>query len=203
MTKTDQANDPGSPRDGQTRAGVHGHGGKSSERFLDRDAVLSCLKIGPGEVVLDAGCGSGYMAKAFSRLVGPTGKVYALDPDEDAIATLRAETEGMNIVAVVGDITAPTDLPAAAFDLVYLSTVFHGFTPEQIRGFEAEVKRLLGHRGRLAVVEFVKRLTPFGPPIESRFSPEELKAALGLAPLATVEAGQYFYLQTFEKRRGA
>ncbi len=179
-------------------AGKHHHRGKSSERLLDKGAILAALAVQPGQTILDAGCGNGYMSKEFSRLAGPTGTVYALDPDEIAIAMLRRETGGSNIEAVVGDITAPTALPAAAFNFIYLSTVVHGFTPEQMRGFATETERLLAPRGRLAIVEIVKRETSFGPPLEIRLSPEDLQAALGLKPATFTEVNEHFYLQVFE-----
>jgi len=180
----------------------HHHRGKSSESLLDKEAILGALRIEPGQKVLDAGCGNGYMSKEFAKRVGGAGIVYALDPDEIGIAMLRAETGGTNIVAMIGDITVATSLPASAFDLIYLSTVVHGFSPEQFSGFETEVKRLLSPQGRLAVVEIVKRATPFGPPLDRRLSPEELKSSLGLVPLATVDVGEYFYMQVFGNMPG-
>lgn len=177
----------------------HHHRGKSSESLLDKQAILGSLRIQPGQMVLDAGCGNGYMSKEFSKLVGGTGSVYALDPDAVSIAALAAETAGKNIVATVGDITTTTSLPASSFDLVYLSTVVHGFSPEQFAGFKAEVQRLLAPQGRLAIVEIVKKVTPFGPPLDRRVSSEELKSSLGLVPLATVDVGDYFYMQVFGK----
>jgi ubiquinone/menaquinone biosynthesis C-methylase UbiE len=175
---------------------------KSSESLLDQTSILSNLEIVPGQTILDAGCGNGYMSKEFSRALGNTGKVYALDPDEVAIATLREETEGTNIEAIVGDITKTTQLPESMLDIVYLSNVFHGFSSEQIKGFEIEVKRILKPHGKLAIAEIVKRDTPFGPPLNMRFSPEELKQVLSLAPLVTVDVGEYFYMQLFENRTG-
>jgi ubiquinone/menaquinone biosynthesis C-methylase UbiE len=178
--------------------GRHHHRGKSSESLLEKGAILSALAIEFGQAVLDAGCGNGYMAKEFSRQVGDSGRVYALDPDETGIALLHEETKGTNIVALVGDITTTTQLPASSIDLIYLSTVFHIFSSEEIRGFEAEVKRLLAPRGKLAIVEIVKRATLFGPPLNMRFSPEDLKRALRLTPAGNVEVGEYFYIQLFE-----
>jgi ubiquinone/menaquinone biosynthesis C-methylase UbiE len=180
----------------------HHHRGRSSEGLLDKDAILSSLAIKSGHTILDAGCGNGYMSKEFSQRVGDSGRVYALDPDETSIALLREETKGTNIVALVGDITTTTQLPASAFDLIYLSTVFHGFSPGQIKGFEAEVKRLLVLHGRLAIVEIVKRATPFGPPLHMRLSPEDLAQALGLVSLGAVEVGEYFYMQIFGNHPG-
>jgi len=39
-----------------------------------------------------------------------------------------------------------------------------------------------------------------GPPLGMRFSPAELKRTLRLLPRATVDAGEHFYMQLFEKR---
>lgn len=180
--------------------GRHHHRGKSSESFLDKGAILSALAIEFGQTTLDAGCGNGYMSKEFSQRVGSSGKVYALDPDETGIALLRKEIKGTNIVALVGDITTTTQIPASAIDLIYLSNVFHIFSPEQIKGFEVEVKRLLAPGGRLAIVEIVKRVTPFGPPMNMRLSPEDLAQSLRLVSLGVVEMGEYFYMQFFEDR---
>jgi ubiquinone/menaquinone biosynthesis C-methylase UbiE len=177
----------------------HHHKGKSSESLMDKKAILRALEILPGHTVLDAGCGDGYMAKAFSQAVGETGSVYALDPDEISIAQLASETAGTNIQAFVGDITTTTRLASASIDLVYLSTVFHGFSREQVPGFQREIARILKPQGRLAIVEIHKRDTPFGPPMELRFSPEELRDVIDLAPLELVHVGNYFYMQIFEK----
>ena len=180
--------------------GKHHHRGKSSERLIDKTAIMEVLGILPGQVILDAGCGNGYMSREFSLAVGTAGKVYALDPDEMAIEALRREAEGSPVEPLVGDITKETPLRGSSCDLVYLCTVFHGFSVQQITGFKGEVRRVLKPGGRLAVVEIVKTDTPFGPPLRMRYAPEELKSTLGLFPLATVSVGEYFYMQLFENR---
>ncbi len=181
---------------------THHHRGKSSENFLDKDIIMRELNILPKQTILDAGCGNGYMSKEFSRILNNTGKVYALDSDLEAIEALRRETEGTNIETIEGDITKTTPLEASSIDLVYLSTVFHGFSEDQIQDFQKEVRRLLKPHARLAIVEIQKQDTPFGPPLEMRFSPEELKQTVTLSPLTKVEVGQYFYMQVFENTMG-
>jgi ubiquinone/menaquinone biosynthesis C-methylase UbiE len=153
----------------------------------------------PGEIVLDAGCGNGYMAKEFARLTGNTGKVYALDSDAKSIEILKAETEGTIIEPFVGDITQETKLASSSIDLMYVSTVIHGLSKPQMEGFLREAKRLLKPSGRLAIVEIKKQDTPFGPPLDVRFSPEELKQAISLTPTRLIDVGQFFYMQIFEK----
>ena len=52
---------------GHVKDSKHHHRGKSSESFLDKGVILRSLKITPGEMILDAGCGDGYMAKEFAK----------------------------------------------------------------------------------------------------------------------------------------
>lgn len=178
--------------------GSHCHRGKSSEGFLNQDLILKELNILPGQIILDAGCGNGYMSKAFSRLLNNTGKVFALDPDGEAIEKLKKETPGTNIEPIEADVTTTTPLEESSIDLIYLSTVLHGFTRDQVKSFNKEVKRLLKPNGRLAIVEIHKYNTPIGPPLIMRFSPEELKQAINLTPRSLVDVGHYFYMQIFE-----
>jgi ubiquinone/menaquinone biosynthesis C-methylase UbiE len=137
------------------------------------------------------------MSKEFSKLLNNTGKVYSLDPDESTIFKLKEETRGTNIETITGDITGRTQIEGISIDLIYLSTVFHGFSESEIDGFQKEVKRLLKPNAVLAVVEFKKIKTPFGPPLEIRYSPEELKEAISLKPKSLVEVGAYFYMLNF------
>ncbi|HHP7236499.1 MAG TPA: methyltransferase domain-containing protein [Desulfobacterales bacterium] len=172
--------------------------GKFSEGLLNDEKILANLDICAGLTILDAGCGNGYMAKKLSELVGKTGKIYALDPNKQSIANLKIEVEMTNIEAFVGDITKPTRLKAASIDLIYLSTVFHIFSESQIEGFVTEIKRILKPNARLAIVNIKKEDTPFGPPVEMRSSPEELRRKVPLIPKILVEVSEHFYMQVFE-----
>jgi len=181
----------------------HHHRGKSSESLIDTRQILAGLSVNPGQIVLDAGCGNGYMAKALAQQTGSTGKVYAIDLDGQAMHALAAETAGLNIEVITGDITRKTKLAAGAFDLIYMSNVMHGFSMIQAEGFRREANRLLKPGGRLAIVEIRKEETPFGPPYEIRFSPEALHKATGLRPYRLIDLGGYFYMYIFKTRPAA
>ena len=176
----------------------HSHRGKSSERYLNTDIILKELNISSGQTILDAGCGNGYMSKEFSKLLNNTGKVYALDPDKAALKILKQETKETNIQTIEGDITHRTQIKGSSVDLIYLSTVFHGFSEGERHGFQKEVKHLLKANAVLAIVEIKKEKTPFGPPLHIRFSPDELKKTITLIPKSLVDVGEYFYIQTFK-----
>ena len=176
------------------------HKGKSSERFLNKELILQTLNIQRGQTILDAGCGNGYMSKIFSEKVTRSGKVYALDPDADTIEVLKKETQGSNIEAFVGDITQQTNIKPSSLDLFYISAVIHGFSRQKMKDLSAEAQRLLKPNAILAIVEIDKKETPFGPPLDIRYSPDELQEVVPLAPLQTVRAGEHFYMQIFQNK---
>jgi FkbM family methyltransferase len=62
----------------------------------------------PGMTFVDAGANIGYFSVLGSRLVGPTGRVYAVEPDPSNLAILRANLERL-------DCTNVTVLPVAAW----------------------------------------------------------------------------------------
>jgi ubiquinone/menaquinone biosynthesis C-methylase UbiE len=178
----------------------HHHKGKSSESLIDKKPVLEALEIQKGQIILDAGCGDGYMTKEFLKKLKGTGKVYALDPDEESIKKLKNEIANENCEVSLGRITVETSIRETSLDLIYLSTVIHGFSGEEIISFRKEAKRILKKDGRLAILEIKKEETPLGPPMNLRFSSEELEAKLEMTTIRTVDIGDYFYLQILTKK---
>jgi ubiquinone/menaquinone biosynthesis C-methylase UbiE len=177
------------------------HKGNTTENLLNKETILRELNILPGQTIIDVGCGNGYMSKEFSKLVHQSGKVFALDRAKEALGKLKEETRGTNIELIEADITKKTPLDEKSVDLIYLSSIFHIFTKEQIGGFQKEIKRLLKPNGKLAIIEIQKENTSFGPPLDMRFSPEELKQTIKLKPISLIKVGQYFYMQLFENNK--
>jgi ubiquinone/menaquinone biosynthesis C-methylase UbiE len=178
----------------------HHYRRKFTEGLLDNDLILKVLDIQPGQAILDVGCGTGYMSKLFSVAVTQFGKVYAFDPDKYFIKILKKETQGTNIAAIEGDITKPTQFKQASIDLIYISMVIHCFSKKQMQSFLREAKRLLKLDAKLSIVEIEKTETPFGPPLESRYSEEELKEIVPLSAVNTVQVGEHFYMYLFQNK---
>ncbi len=53
------------------------------------DSVLDHARVSSGSRVLDVGCGTGIVARAARRRVGPDGAVAAVDPNEGMLAVAR------------------------------------------------------------------------------------------------------------------
>lgn len=174
--------------------------GSSSERFLNKDIIFNELKIIPEQIILEIGCGNGYMSKEFARLVGNNGKVYAIDILAETIDNLKKETHGTNIIPILIDITKDKiEINDASIDLIYLATVFHIFTKEQIEIFQDEVERLLKAKGKLVILNVDKKDSSFGPPQNMRVTNEELTDIIRMSPTSSVRLGEFFYMQIFEK----
>jgi SAM-dependent methyltransferase len=125
--------------------------------------LVKMLDFKPGMVVADIGAGSGYFTFRIAPLVGPRGKVYAVDIQKkmrDRL-TYRAKALNMtNVQPVRGTITNP-NLPAGAIDLVLMVDVYHEFShPYEMT--EAMVKALKPG-GRLVFVEYRKE--DMNPPV--------------------------------------
>lgn len=176
----------------------YGHRKKFTEGLLNSNLILNELNILPGQIVIDAGCGNGYMSMLFSEQVGESGEVYALDLNTHFIESLCDEIVGLNITAMTCDIANSIPLSSSSANLLYTSTVLHSQSKEQLKRVIQEVERLLCPGGLFAVVEIEKHDTSFGPPLKQRYSPEELREAIPFAPVKTVSVAEHFYMQVFQ-----
>lgn len=105
---------------------------------------------GPGDRVLDLGCGKGASALPAAERVGPEGTVLAVDLAPGMVAALqvRARSLGLrNLTAVVGDAEAPP-VAEGGWDLV-LSSLTLFFLPD-LDAALARYRELLRPGGRLA-----------------------------------------------------
>ncbi|WP_419788027.1 class I SAM-dependent methyltransferase [Pseudodesulfovibrio sp.] len=173
------------------------HRRRFSDGMLDDLRILNVLDIEPGQTVVDAGCGNGYMAMLFSQVVGESGCVYALDLCIDVFHATYADDIPGNIKAVQCDVTNRSPLADDEADMVFMATVIHSLRRERLSGLTAELCRIIRPGGTVGVVEFAKHETSFGPPLQQRYSPDELQALFPFTPLATEWVAEHFYLQTF------
>lgn len=91
------------------------------------EAVMKAIGLEPGMVVGEIGAGGGRMTIRLADRVGPRGRIYANDIDEEALErlALRCEREGLaNVEVIVGEVLDPR-LPAGALDLVFMINVYH------------------------------------------------------------------------------
>lgn len=90
--------------------------------------ILREFGIKSGQKVLDFGCGSGVYSIIASYIVGTSGKIYALDYDEDSLEELSDKIKTQNIknikiIKTLKEISIP--LKSNSLDVVFMYDVYH------------------------------------------------------------------------------
>ena len=96
------------------------------EREERTDLLLPILGLKSGSAVADIGAGTGYYARRISNIVGPSGKVYAVDVQPEMVKMLQAARQRgyANIVPVLGS-ADDVKLPPASVDVAIMVDVYH------------------------------------------------------------------------------
>lgn len=92
--------------------------------------LLTSLGVKPGMTVCDMGCGNGYYTLQLAKMVGPQGRVLAVDIQPQMLELLMqraAEADLENIEPILGQLHDPK-LPAGQVDLMLLVDVYHEFS---------------------------------------------------------------------------
>ncbi|MEZ4868579.1 MAG: class I SAM-dependent methyltransferase [Caldilineaceae bacterium] len=133
---------------------------------VEYEAMLRDVGLQPGWHVLDAGCGGGSFLPLMSELVGPAGKITALDlaPENVAIVEQRAAANHF-CCAVQAQQGSVTQLPFAdnSLDAVWCANVVQYLTKAEFHQMAAEFFRVLHPGGILAIKEFDQTAMQLGP----------------------------------------
>lgn len=145
---------------GREIAYVMGHAAASwlerpeREKEENPKKLMEELKLREGDVVADIGAGSGYYTFKMASVVGPKGKVLAVDiqPEMLDIIKMRAKKDAVtNVEPVLGGEADPK-LKDESVDVILMVDVYHEFA----QPFEMTEKmvKALKPGGRLIFVEF-------------------------------------------------
>lgn len=149
----------------------------------ERDAaalIRAAVPVAPGATWADLGAGTGVFTRALAAILGPGSRVFAVDADERALASLRAPASGAVAVTVRrADVTAPLGLPP--LDGVVMANVLH-FIPDAAAEL-ALVAAQLAPGGRLVLVEYEGRRPSRWVPYPVSFADfHRLAPGAGLSP---------------------
>jgi ubiquinone/menaquinone biosynthesis C-methylase UbiE len=143
--------------------------------WLDPFPILSFSGINLHDTVADIGCGPGFFTVPLAKYL-VNGKLYALDIDDEMLAACRntvAEARMGNVeVLKCGEFDFP--LERGCLDGAFLAFMVH-HSQDRTRLLGA-VRELLQPRGWCTILEWYRKETGDGPPLERRIDPVDLEA---------------------------
>ena len=123
---------------------------KFRDFLLPRMNILKEVGIKAGFHVLDYGCGPGSYILPLAKLVGKSGKIYALDVHPLAIRAVQgiaSRKRLKNVQTILSN--RKTGLPPNSVDLVLLYDILHDL--DDASGVLAELHRILKPKGILSL----------------------------------------------------
>lgn len=115
------------------------------------DKRIETFGIEEGHTVIDYGCGPGVYVRRASELVGPTGKVYAVDVHKLAVESVNRITDKYNLRNVEAMLAQgySCSLDDHIADVIYALDMFH--MVREPTPFLHELHRLLKRNGYLII----------------------------------------------------
>jgi len=174
--------------------------------LLDPQKLLKEIGVTQGMKVGDLGCGGrGFFSLQAAKMVGQSGLVYAVDILKPVLKSVVNEARSMGIYNIKPvwsnlEVVGATKIKEGEIDIALVNNLL--FQVKENRNVIREAKRLLKPEGKLMVVDWKKTDIPFGPPVEMRVSPEEVKKLAekeGFELEKEFEAGTYHYGLIFKK----
>ena len=173
-----------------------------------RESLVKAIQGVPRRI-LDLGCGTGTPTQMLKRRF-PGAEVMGLDlsPQMLVMADHKARAAAVEVTFRHGNAMA-TGLPAAAFDVVCATLLFHETPPAVAKTILAEAFRLLTPGGQLLVLDGNQRTlratdwlsTIFEEPFIRDYSQGNVDAWLGYAGFEAVRTEDVFWLNQLSSAR--
>ena len=89
-----------------------------------RARAIAALRLRQGDVVLDAGCGTGFCFRMIEDAIGPTGRLIGIEPSPAMLARARARVDdaGWSNVTILNASGESARLPAAPTAILFSYT---------------------------------------------------------------------------------
>ena len=167
--------------------------------FSDPRANVLQMGLREGMKVGDLGAGTGHYTLAASKVVGSTGRVYAIDIQEDVLKHLHdsaMRSQCRNVETIWGNFEKlrGTTLRDETLDGVILSNVL--FQLDDKEGTLQEIKRILKPGGKLLVIDWAGAYGGMGPHpdhVVTEHAAEELFINGGFYKVKDFRSGPHHY----------
>lgn len=164
--------------------------------LLPPDETLIKLGLHKDDIMADIGCEIGYFTIPASKIVGESGKIFAMDILSEMLNDVEVKIKEDSIPNIELVLTEENDLKVEdnKVTFAFISLVLH--EADEKENFINEIKRIISPEGKIAIVEWEKINSEFGPPIEHRLDKMDLIKildTLGFSNISTIDIGVNFY----------
>ena len=174
-------------------------------RWQKPAALVRALGLRRGQVVAEIGAGPGYFTPRLARAVGPSGHVYAVDPEAAVLDVLRRRLRQRgvrNVTPVLGRDDDPL-LPRGRCQVAVLINVYHHL--HRAGPFLRRLVAALPRGARVINVDWNED-SEFGPPPRrrvprARFLRDARRAGLRFVTERRLLAHQYFFVLEVGRHR--
>jgi len=120
-----------------------------------REKIVRLARLQAAETLLDVGCGTGSLAIAAKRHIGPTGTVCGIDASAEMLARAERKARKAGVEIVFKNAMAQgLPFPDAHFDVVLTTVMLHHLPRNARQQCAAEMRRVLKPGGRVLAVDF-------------------------------------------------
>jgi len=173
--------------------------------FSNPEKNIEQFHVEPGMIAVDLGSGTGFYSLALGKMVGPSGRVYAVDIQKELLSKLQtdAKRESIhNIKLIWGDLDLEksSTLDDNYADRVVLANVL--FQVENKDNLISEAYRILRPGGKLLFVDWSDSFGGLGPRPKDVVKPDVARTMLEAERFIferEIQTGDHHYGFIFKK----
>jgi ubiquinone/menaquinone biosynthesis C-methylase UbiE len=112
--------------------------------------LIKQLQLQPGAYIVDLGCGTGELTYELAKKTGPSGKIFALDPDSARLKVAKDnQPADLQNIEWSNSTIESFSLPENTIDIVFSNYVLHWVSDKKIA--LSQIHNLLKPQGQLGI----------------------------------------------------
>lgn len=173
--------------------------------FLQPKKILSQLNLDQDMTIADLGCGSGYLTFAASKMVGPSGTVYAVDVQKSVLSNISSDIKfygARNVKPIWAnlEIVGSAKIDDNSVDVALLVMIL--YQSKNHENILKEAYRILKPNAKLLIVDWKRVAIPYGPKLEQRVAYDIIQQKAknaGFKFIKDIETDPYHFGILFKK----
>jgi len=119
------------------------------------DRLASVMELRPGMTGAEIGAGRGRMAVRMAQHLGPSGRLYATEIEDEKLQAIRsaASDAGLTNIMVIRAGEHSANLPDNCCDIIYMRRVYHHL--DDAAAINRTLYNAIRPGGRLAIIDFL------------------------------------------------